>query len=175
MANWLLDLQRKQRAHDREYHADIYYLSYPDRMRHIVFHFSKYVGRLAMPSSNQDSAVSLRKTIVDTFLMALSASEVLNLDLDRSARPRLAEECGVPQSADSIAQWWLLRLAASTGKMAKAMESLDHMEPVNSRQMLSESTIEILESVLAISDRLALNPGAEAERRWEEIRRLKIL
>src|SRR5258707_1695287 len=77
-ANDLLRLQREQYAHDRRNHSDILHLSKSDRLKHYGLHFAKYVGRLARGTEEQKS---LERTVVDTFLVCLSAANTLHQEL----------------------------------------------------------------------------------------------
>ena len=77
----LNDLQARQREHDIKSHKDIYYLPNPERIKHFTFHIAKYSGRLAMADESEES---FTRTLVDTFIIALSASELLGMNLPRA-------------------------------------------------------------------------------------------
>ena len=72
--------------HDRTFHRDIFCSSYTNRLRHLVFHFAKYVGRLAELTPHADA--HLQRTLAATFIISLSAADLLNI--------RLAAESLVP-------------------------------------------------------------------------------
>lgn len=185
----LLDLQKRQREHDKEHHHDIYTLPYPDRMNHYVLHFSKYVGRLSREYADQDTRMEqLEKTLADSFIVALAAANTLNLDLE----VQLEEMFGT--GAESLAEWaesldpakdpmdsgevqdWLFqRMASPTGSMSNAMESLDHMEPINTRELLEEETVEIVSDLLIASENLGIDLEALLDDRWTEIEEESIL
>jgi hypothetical protein len=182
-------LQLKQKKHDEEFHADIYYLPYPARMTHFVLHFAKYVGRFAdLKNDDQEAAKKMEQTLVDTFIVTLSASDVLNLDFDE----RMAEmfgkpmkktlagwadliDHGDPMDLPQLREWWMSRMAVTTGKMAKALESLDHMEPINVRLILNDGLMEVLAATLVATKNLKIDLKATTENRWAEIAKRRVL
>ncbi len=77
-ADELLLFQRQQYKHDHRNHTDILSLSKTDRLKHYGLHFAKYVGRLAR---GIDEPKSVERTVVDTFLVCLSAANTLHQKL----------------------------------------------------------------------------------------------
>lgn len=185
----LFELQKAQKRHDQEYHPDIYYLPYENRARHLVLHFAKYVGRLAAKADPAKDEASLKTTLSDTMIVVLSFSEILKLDLQE----RLVALFGSPQSKafaewgarvdpggdylgkDHLKQWWLLRMAPSTGKMAKALESLDHIEPIDVKRLLTEGVVEVLASCVVVAHQLDLDLAQHVRDRWVVIENNRIL
>jgi hypothetical protein len=115
-ADDLLRLQREQHAHDQRNHSDILHLSKPDRLKHYGLHFAKYVGRLAR---GVEESKSVERTIVDTFLVSLSAANTLHQELGRA-------KCLVRPSCKQIDPVYVL--ADVAGRFADACEKVDHME-----------------------------------------------
>jgi hypothetical protein len=111
----LLRLQREQHSHDKRNHADILCLPKPDRLKHYGLHFAKYVGRLAR---GIDEPKSIERTIVDTFLVGLSAANTLHQDLSSAN----VSTCRSNQ-IDPI-----YTLADAAGRFADACEKIDHLE-----------------------------------------------
>lgn len=185
----LIELQERQQEHDRQHHRDIYTLPYPDRMNHYTLHFSKYVGRLSRDYGDDDLLEDqLEKTVADSFIVGLAAANTLNLNL----QDELEETFGI--EAESIEEWsnnlnlaetdmnlqelklwWFERMAAPTGRMAKALESLDHMEPVKVRQLLEESTVEIISNLLIVAGNLSPELEELLDIRWANIEENSIL
>jgi hypothetical protein len=66
--------QQAQYEHDLHNHFDILSLSRLDRLKHYGLHFAKYAGRLAR---GEREAKSRQETLVDAFLVALSAANAL--------------------------------------------------------------------------------------------------
>jgi hypothetical protein len=118
-------LQTAQQRHDVVAHWDIVALGTVARVRHLVLHFSKYVGRFA-----ENAAIGKgidRSLVVDAAIIALSLANTLNIELgDEESSP----------SAKSSDQELFHLLAGATGRMAKALESLDHLEVFNYRGVL---------------------------------------
>ncbi|MFD1514556.1 hypothetical protein [Halomarina rubra] len=185
----LIDLQKRQREHDRGHHRDIYTLPYFNRMNHYVLHFSKYVGRLSQdyPDGGQ-LTTQLEQTLADSFIVAIAAANTLNLDLQAQLEEMFGLEAeGIEewtnllnQSLDDMGSselkdWWFKRMAGPTGRMANALESLDHMESINSRQILEEDTTEIVANLLIVAESMDLDLVAVLDARWEEIESNSIL
>jgi hypothetical protein len=115
-ANDLLRLQREQYAHDQRNHADILHLSKNDRLKHYGLHFAKYVGRLARGA---DETKSVERTVVDTFLVCLSAANTLHQELDTVSTCELSHK----STNDPV-----YILADAAGRFADACEKIDHLE-----------------------------------------------
>ena len=185
----LLDLQKRQQEHDQGHHQDIYTLPYPERMNHYVLHFSKYVGRLSRdPADEEMRKEQLEKTLADSFIVALAAANTLNLDLQDELEEMFGLEAdGVAEWADEldladdsmdlegVRDWLFQRMATPTGRMANAMESLDHMEPMNVRELLEEETVEIVSNLLIAAENLGTDLEELLDDRWTKIEEESIL
>jgi hypothetical protein len=115
-ASDLLRLQREQYAHDQRNHSDILHLSKSDRLKHYGLHFAKYVGRLARGSAETKS---VERTVVDAFLVCLSAANTLHQELDTISIQHLSRN----RENDPV-----YILADAAGRFADACEKIDHME-----------------------------------------------
>jgi hypothetical protein len=73
-------LQLEQFKHDEAYHREIARLTTQDRLKHMALHFAKYAGSLA---ENSDEA-AMRKAVTDTFVIALSTANILNVQLSNA-------------------------------------------------------------------------------------------
>lgn len=111
--NQLLRFQRDQYNHDRRNHADILSLPKPDRLKHYGLHFAKYVGRLARGT---DEPKSVERTVVDTFLVCLSAANTLHQELSSITYSQ-------SRQVDPV-----YVLADAAGRFADACEKIDHVE-----------------------------------------------
>lgn len=185
----LIDLQKRQQEHDKGFHQDIFNTPYPDRMNHYVLHFSKYVGRLSKQYSDEKRRrEKLEKTLADSIIVVLAAANTLNLDL----RKELQDNCGIEsegataiseelnqiddiENPEEVQNWLFNQMAEPAGRMANAMESLDHMEPMNVRQILEEETIQILSDLLIATDELSTDLETMLDERWIEIEEESIL
>lgn len=184
----ILDLQKRQHKHDQEHHQDIFNISYPERMNHYVLHFSKYTGRLSREGlGRKETRDTLRKTIADSVIVALASANTLNMDIGKRLRKDyninseelsvVAEELNEANLSDEheISDWLFSRLATPAGNMANAMESLDHMESVNTRQVLEDETVEIMRVLLIAAYNLDVDLAKILDDRWNEIEEESIL
>lgn len=177
-ATILSRLLLEQREHDERAHRDVYYLSYPRRLTHLTLHLAKYSGRLA-GSGAKPELVS--RTLVDSFIIALSAAELLRLDIPASLLVKGIEPDevtgleqlggllarGYPEST-SVVDWYFRQLATHAGRLAKALESLDHLERLEYRRMMEESVAEVLIASLVAASGLRLDLAKLARERWME-------
>lgn len=115
-AEQVLSQQKVQYRHDKRNHSDIQCLSKNDRLKHYGLHFAKYVGRLAR---GRRETKSVEQTIVDTFLVSLSAANTLHQNL---------AECPLHPSPAHRQEDPVYRLADAAGRFADACEKIDHME-----------------------------------------------
>lgn len=130
--------QFRQELHDRYFHGDIYHLSKPDRLKHLVLHQCKYISQLytiiheyGTVSDNdvwsakndgdrrihQNNLERMRILITDGFIVALSMMNVCNYRVE-SFIP--LEDC-TP----------IHLMVRHMGKMAKTIEDIDHMGQTN--------------------------------------------
>lgn len=184
------EMQVLQKKHDEGYHRDIYHLSNPNRMRHFALHFAKYTGRLANRDLKEPDLLKMLKvTSTDTFIIVLSATDVLNLDLDKTmeehfGKPKAPGVAGWVETVapsgpklelKALQEWWLHAMAAPTGRIAKAVESMDHIESLNARQVLVDALLTILESDLVASKHLGIDLASETVSRWAEVAEKRVL
>lgn len=182
-AKALRNLQARQREHDIRAHQDIYYLPYPARMKHLTFHVAKYSGRLA---SKSISETELTRTLVDAFIISLAAADVLHLDFSESLNKKVKIDqypnlidFGLalrdqPNKSEGLSDWYFRKVAYIAGRMAKACESLDHMEPIPYREILSESVIELCRVTITAAAIQSINLLASTGERWEIIEAQRI-
>jgi len=149
----LFALQTEQLSHDERYHKDICLLPMHQRLNHMALHFSKYTGQLAECLGSNDRSV-LEKTVIDIFVISLASANWLNLRLsDWVTLPdpstpvllvRLTNSAPQRVSPNWLDPTWLFRsVAMQAGRMAKACESLDHLEAYPYRETLSQSVAQL--------------------------------
>lgn len=106
--------QRAQYEHDLQNHFDILSMSRLDRLKHYGLHFAKYAGRFA----RGDAEVKTRKeTLVDAFLVVLSAANALN-----QALPDVENGQPIVEAPSNLA------FTDQAGRFADACEKIDHLE-----------------------------------------------
>lgn len=108
----LLELQKEQYLHDQRNHFDILSLHKADRLKHYGLHYAKYVGRLAR---GEEEAKSYSQTLVDSFLVCLSAANTLHQRLDDHETKDTSHD-------------FLRVYADAAGRFADACEKIDHLE-----------------------------------------------
>jgi len=163
----LYSLQVYQKEHDEKYHADICALPHPERIRHLVLHFAKYTGRLVDPG-RQDKAC-LGQTLSDSFIIGLSMANILSLNLDMEI-----QKCGLwflPFKSQGV----LKDFAFFGGIMAKACESLDHMESHDYKKALTDGLLGIFIAIFSAEKKNRLDMRMLVANRWKEIEIKNIL
>ncbi|MBW4538980.1 MAG: hypothetical protein KME43_07505 [Myxacorys chilensis ATA2-1-KO14] len=119
--------QRLQLRHDKIYHPEILLLRVAERMNHIALHLTKYLGALY---SLPNSAVENRKAFIDSFIMVVSASNLLGILLSESL-----ESDEVTDTAETFIKGYIQILS----EIAKACEATDHQEDYPSRRILNRN------------------------------------
>ena len=162
----LLDLQWTQLSHDERYHKDVVLLPLGERVKHMALHMAKYVGYLAEIEGDDPERVS--RILTDAFIITLATANTLNQDLGRdlgapvadldlaATGRQLAGEFGATDDVPG-----LLRIfARHAGALAKACESLDHMERFPFRDAMRDSNLALFKLVVAAAIARSLDLGA---------------
>lgn len=147
----LREQQKRQYQHDLSNHLDILSLPRVDRLKHYGLHFAKYAGRLARGSAEEKS---IQETIVDAFLVSLSAANVLN-----QAFP----EAGI----DNTSQCTDLEFTDFSGRFADACEKIDHLEEF--REIALNSNLMIMSWIINKSERIPCDLLDLAEKRRAQL------
>ena len=169
----LIELQDHQRQHDELAHTDILCLTVRDRMKHMVLHYAKYAGRLY--SLKSDDFARISATVVDTFIICLATANTLNIDLQQRLSNRskvLPFDQGMSnQKEDDRSAFDVLvgSLIVEAGKMAKACESLDHLEKYDYRAVLEEGTIGLTKAVLEFAQDQGIDLRQAVATRWRQV------
>lgn len=108
--------QVEQYRHDIRNHFDIAAMPRLERLKHYALHFAKYAGRIARDEDGSD----FERTLVDTFLIGLSAANALKI---KPEDLRVADAVREPK-----AQTLLKEYADIVGRFAEACEKSDHLE-----------------------------------------------
>ncbi|BCJ04512.1 hypothetical protein PRtIB026_A04560 [Pseudomonas sp. RtIB026] len=115
------------------------------RLKHMTLHFFKYASKINTAKKTDDAEL-LRKTVIDSIIICLASANTLRIFLDdyhQSSAKNITDLCLELSShktqADSAAVYSeiLESLLTHGGKMAKIMESTDHMEAGNPRVEMS--------------------------------------
>lgn len=144
----LFTLQAEQREHDRNFHADIHILPVHQKVNHMVLHFAKYSGLMA---EHEDEKEFYNKVLIDVFIISLSLANILNLNLTKAFE---ASENNFSESLTSLRSIAFVRkkTAIYAGRMAKACESIDHLENYPFRTELQNNLVEMCGLVMNAAD-----------------------
>lgn len=110
--------QYRQELHDRLFHTDIYTLSKPRRLAHLVLHQCKYISRLyaSIKDAQGSTFQGIERIATDGFIVAMSMANVCNTMMFES----LKMEDLTPDAACD-------RAIRAVGQLAKVVEDIDHM------------------------------------------------
>lgn len=180
----LYELMSSQRRHDEYYHRDVYFLPPYLRMHHLVLHFSKYAGRLYEREIQSLKDSELIRTLTDTFIIALSASELFQISpafvsqemqYDKMFPLSFSRSIESHSNTDNTVEIFRGNLVILTGRMAKGCESLDHLEGFNYRMVFSESIQAIILLCLLMASLMEQDIAGLVEKRWLEIENARVL
>ncbi len=169
-------LQTEQQRHDDLAHRDILCLPVQDRIRHMVLHFAKYCGHLA-DIQNIHNEARFTSTLVDTTIICLASANSLSIKLadsvhDQASRSdwttKFKARTGISQE---LSTEFFVQLSKVTGTMAKACESLDHLEGFDYRGTLERGVVAIASLSVMVADRAGIDLPALVRARWEQIER----
>lgn len=177
--NELSNLQSLQHTHDENYHQDIWCLPFNARIKHMVLHFAKYTGKFLLAEENQDASL-FGPTVVDAWIITLASANMLNLklasalDLDSATKADLLSvgQALLASHFASARNPYLLaihEIGKITGRMAKACESLDHMEAFDSRETLERGALDMAKLCLALAASLDFDLIPLVHARWKEV------
>jgi hypothetical protein len=175
----LLDLQWLQLKHDERFHKEIYALSVADRLKHFALHMAKYVGYVATSIDSEDRTL-FERALVDTFIISLACANTLMIDLEKVL------DCGEGVAADELREFgrellgripgngadstvFLKLMAHYTGRLAKACESLDHIESYPFREAISAAVLDLFRLVLAEGAAMNFDLVDKAAMRLKEV------
>ena len=177
--NQILELQIGQIEHDNQYHKDIVRLSTPRRVTHLVLHLAKYAGKFVSSKKNNDYDF-LESTLVDSLIVSLGIANALDIELIKQINDDLSVHSNLDSYGNTLAKSAELDKDRSfeficdnfpiyVGHMAKACESLDHLEPFNAREVLNKSILQIIILLLTSAAILKSNVFNLIQKRWDEV------
>ena len=177
------ELQCEQRNHDQRNHIDIYTLPLFDKMNHYLLHFTKYAARLVLKRSEEETLNELKRTYIDAFLISLAAANALNLDLDIELRKRFKKVPGNidgfvnsnnKMSSKELREYSKNILIIASGSMADTMEKRDHLDDKDSKSILQDNILKIIQMLLYGSHQIGLDLVEATLNRRRIIESLKI-
>ncbi|USG61457.1 hypothetical protein NBZ79_00515 [Sneathiella marina] len=176
-AEELFALQKEQLEHDSIYHKDICSLSVQQRMNHYALHFAKYAGYFVEALHSEDQE-KFNKAAVDSFIIALSTANTLNVDLGSSlpelAKKRCLKEFETKSHSSKTKPSFIFSFVEIVGKLSKACESVDHLESYPFRKEMIKCIQEILLATLNQGPILKINLPDEARNRLASVKERNI-
>ncbi|WP_129792142.1 hypothetical protein [Sphingosinicella sp. CPCC 101087] len=140
----LRDLQWHQLVHDDAYHRDIASMPPATRMKHFALHLAKYAAYLLDADDRGDSALAQR-ALIDAFAIILAIGNTLGQDLSRDLAGRNVDASG-DSEAGGASGW--RAFVKETGALAKACESLDHIEDLPFKALMKQANTALAAVVL---------------------------
>ncbi|QCR86440.1 hypothetical protein FEF33_11410 [Moraxella osloensis] len=151
----IVKYQIRQLEHDKNYHTDIVAFSLPKRMTHITLHLAKYAYEIAKVVEHNKSS----KSFVDAFIMVVSASNLLKIEL--------ADLRVDSQSNDSPV--FLDNYLKNLATLSKACESYDHFEKYSYHDKWNEAVRNLYLSFIIQSSVMNIDVIDEANKRLDEV------
>jgi len=150
----ILDLQRAQLRHDEVYHQDILVLDTARRAKHMTLHNAKYAARFLSASEDSENEL-FNRTLTDAFIISLATANIFSQDLAAKLPAEHDDVSTLSGLGAAIAEGGDRRgsfvrvYAEYTGEMAKACESLDHLEDYPFRKSLTRANRGIFNALLS--------------------------
>jgi hypothetical protein len=134
----LLELQRRQQRHDMTYHPDILSLTTTERLKHMALHNAKYAARFVDSEYTKDDE-AYNSTLIDAFVISVATANTLTLNLAESLneRSRNSSNSNMMENNPPFSHLYLREV----GLMAKACESIDHLEDYPFRESISRANL----------------------------------
>lgn len=137
----LQKLQYFQLLHDEIYHKDIGLLRIQARIAHHTLHLGKYAGKMvsALVANGGINYSALAGTVLDAIIIVMSSANTLNMplwELKGADEDLIGVLAGKQTHGDP--QVHILGYTVVMGRLAKAVEALDHVENTNSRAMYED-------------------------------------
>jgi hypothetical protein len=178
LSDKLLHMQWRQLNHDELYHREIARLSVGDKMKHMTLHLSKYLGNLVEAAEANDNP-RIEREIVDAVIIVTAAANTVNLNFSRALGAIVGQagsfrELGLSVSSEGRSgdpyRWLINQLAIKIGRLAKATESLDHVEAYPFRERMQEYLIDLYKILISEAALRQLDIEARIEGRLDSIR-----
>jgi hypothetical protein len=157
----IYEYQITQLKHDKAYHREIWVLGVVRGMNHVVLHLMKYLARLgsfSIPDSKNKQA------FVDSFIMIVSAGNLLNLSFSKLIYSSSTEDHACRFDGDFIKDY--IDLLA---EMAKACEATDHQEDYPIRVVWNNSVEKFFVLLVLEAEKRGINIVTEARNRLLEV------
>lgn len=162
----LRDLQAEQLIHDESFHKDVVILPLADRIKHMALHHAKYVGYFVDAVDTSDDN-RFQAVLTDAFIITLATANTLNQSMGQALKVAGGENTGLKRLAAFLTKndiqgtedpfSFVKAYARSTGQLAKACESLDHMEDIPHVAIMRASNIELFKLIVVEASQRSLD------------------
>ncbi|QND64709.1 hypothetical protein HB777_13000 [Mesorhizobium loti] len=156
IADFVYELQLEQLRHDERFHKDVVILPLAERVKHMALHNAKYVAYF-FEAADADRFAAV---LTDAFIITLATANTINQDLGKAVAEEWASISGlgeVPIRLPEGQSTFIRSFAISTGLLAKACESWDHLEMAPFNTMMRESNLALFRLVVGYAAGLKLD------------------
>lgn len=167
----IFGLQLEQHRHDERYHPEISRLTMHHRLNHMALHFAKYAGRVADAVQSGDHS-DIDRTLTDIAIIALSSANVLNVHLGNNFKNNIKHSELLFDDIDLVTL--LVHVTKASGRMAKACESVDHIEAAPLREEMTTAVIDLFRAAVEFSTLRNLDLATSIPERLENVRETKL-
>jgi len=182
-AKELFSLQCAQLDHDESFHKDVVILPLGERVKHMALHNAKYTGQLFGAVEKADTG-RIERILTDAFIISLATANTLNQDLASSLGETVTTSVDLAEAGRKASvrlgreasdiYWFVREFARHNGALAKACESLDHLEDLPFKSMMCSSNAGLLSTILAEASARKLDLAAAHASRTQEVEKRSI-
>lgn len=134
------------KEHDRIYHRDIFSMEVDRKLAHLTLHLTKYTGR-GIERILNGTWLPGKITVDEEVRLVVDALSVL---LSLCGVVREVSLAGISEDVDLKTTNYWFRMAVLNGDLAKAVESRDHLEPLNARAVILTTIQRMLHLTLGV-------------------------
>lgn len=179
----LYDLQVEQLSHDESFHKDVVILPLADRIKHMALHNAKYVGYFVDAIDASDDS-RFQGVLTDAFIITLATANTLNQNIGQALQAAGGQDTDLKSLGASLRDGtirdvegsfgFVKSYARATGQLAKACESLDHMEDVPYVAIMRSTNLDLFKLIVAEAATRSLDLEAQFRSRLRFIERRSI-
>jgi hypothetical protein len=181
----LLIMQSQQYDHDEFFHKEITRLNIHQRLNHMALHFAKYAGEICNCILNTQDEQSLKKNVIDSFIISTTCLNTLNiriydkLSFSNTLLPEslldLGHNIANQLRIDTKDPLWLIKTyPIVVGELAKALESVDHLESYPYREAIAGCVVRISSLMLIAASHLNIDLATEVSNRLTGVKEKSI-
>lgn len=181
----LLTMQSQQYDHDEFFHKEITRLNVHQRLNHMTLHFAKYAGKICSCILNTQDEQTLKKTVIDSFIISTTCANILNIRISDKLSfsdvrmPEnlldLGHDIATQLNIDTKDSLWIIKtFPIIVGELAKACESVDHLESYQYRETIADCVIRICSLMFVAASHLNIDLTTEVSNRLNGVKEKSI-